>query len=112
MPKSKKDLIITLVMLALVVPSWLLWYWCLSTVWTWFMLPLGAPSISMAQAVGVSVVLGMFRGFVPDFKTPEQKAAEKAEPVSSMARRGAVGVIAPLIMVAIGYVVALIGGAL
>jgi hypothetical protein len=39
-----------------------LWFgYVLSTVWGWYVVPLGAPSINWAAASGLSGVVGMFR---------------------------------------------------
>jgi hypothetical protein len=38
-----------------------LWYgFATEILWSWFVVPLGAPSISIAQAVGLALVVGLF----------------------------------------------------
>lgn len=34
--------------------------WVLSTLWAWFLVPIGAPEIGIATALGISVIIGLF----------------------------------------------------
>ena len=34
--------------------------WVLSTLWAWFLVPLGAVEIGIAAALGISIIIGMF----------------------------------------------------
>lgn len=34
--------------------------WVLSTLWGWFLVPLGAVEIGIAAALGISIIIGMF----------------------------------------------------
>jgi hypothetical protein len=41
----------------LVIPLSILRGWVLLTFWNWFILPLGAPHITLAHALGISIIL-------------------------------------------------------
>lgn len=41
------------------------WYgYVISTMWRWFLVPLGVPSIGVAHALGIAVTIGMMRANV------------------------------------------------
>lgn len=44
-----------------IVPSALLWGLVLRDLWAWFAVPLGAPAITIAQAVGLSILGSYFK---------------------------------------------------
>ena len=55
---------------ALFVFQLLLTMFTISTIWGWFIVPLGAPVIGMAQAYGISLILAYITvRSTPDFKT-------------------------------------------
>jgi hypothetical protein len=56
--RAMRDLAI--VLFTLVVGT-ILWAVALTVLWGWFVVPLGVPSINAAEAVGLSVVVAMFR---------------------------------------------------
>lgn len=63
---STVDSLLTLLMF---VPALIFWGWCFSTAWGWFVVPyLGAPSITVGQAAGLSCVLNLMRGVSNDQK--------------------------------------------
>lgn len=65
-----------LVVLALTVPVWLLTGWVASMGWAWFVVPLGAPQIGAAHAMGLASVVGvMTLGHASDKRASDQPLA-------------------------------------
>lgn len=50
-----------LLALALAVPLTFWQGWMVARLWRWFVVPIGAPAIGLAQAVGLAVIVAMFR---------------------------------------------------
>lgn len=49
-----------LILLSTLIVSIILRGWVLSTLWAWFLVPIGAPAIGIATALGISVIIGLF----------------------------------------------------
>jgi len=52
---TKEDALIMLLVLILSVPSFILKAYILSSIWGWFIVPLGVVQISVSHALGISV---------------------------------------------------------
>lgn len=50
---------LTTALMVLSIPSMLLEGWVLTLFWEWFVVPLGAPSVSVAQAMGLSLLVNI-----------------------------------------------------
>jgi len=50
---------------AIIVPLAMLRGFVLSTMWAWFVVPLGLPAIGIALAIGLSLTVGLFSGLSP-----------------------------------------------
>ena len=78
------------------VPIMLLWAWALTLLWGWFIVAIfGLPSLSYAQALGMSIVVGFF-------KTPNHV---KDEYQNSAWNKLAVQIIHPITSVGIGWII-------
>jgi hypothetical protein len=108
--KTKKQLLLAVLMVCLIVPSWMLWGYCFTTLWAWYALPLGAPALTIWQAAGLSVTLSLLRDYAVKVKTQAQKDAEEAETSFELATRGFSTMLAPLGVLLIGWVISLLGG--
>jgi hypothetical protein len=53
-------LIIGLSMIGIVVAAILMRAWVFTILWSWFAVPYGLPAISIASAVGIALIVGMF----------------------------------------------------
>ena len=61
----------------IIIGSSVLGGWVLSLLWAWFLVPMGLPAITIAQAIGVSLVISMLtQQFIPDARTAEQRKAQ------------------------------------
>lgn len=49
-----------LIIFALSIPTSLLQGWGLSTVWSWFVVPLGLPAIGVIHAIGLMITYSLF----------------------------------------------------
>lgn len=58
---TKTEPVATLVCLLLLYPLTLLEGWCLHLLWTWFVVPLGLPSIGTIHMVGLSCLYATWR---------------------------------------------------
>jgi dolichyl-phosphate-mannose--protein O-mannosyl transferase len=75
--------------------------WVLTVLWVWFLVPLGAPAITIATAIGISLVAGMFT-------THLQTKSDSEKDVSALVGKAlghAIG--GPAIVLFIGWVVTL-----
>lgn len=47
--------------------------WVLTQLWSWFLVPLGLPSVSLAQAIGIGLTIQLIAGLadIPRTKAPE-----------------------------------------
>lgn len=54
--------LIVLLMICVVIPALLMWQgWAVSTLWGWFVVPLGLPAIGIAAAAGLCLVASAIR---------------------------------------------------
>lgn len=58
-----------IVILVLTVLSVLAGAWALSTLWAWFIVPIGFPAIGWAHAYGIMMLLNLFKLKASDFDT-------------------------------------------
>jgi hypothetical protein len=108
--ETKKKLIVAALLICMAVPSWMLWGYCFTTMWVWYMLPLGAPALTLWQAVGLTVTISLLRDYAVRVKTAEQKKAEEDETASELLTRGISTGLTPLGVLLIGWLVGLLGG--
>ncbi len=68
----------TTLALLLAVPIILLRGWILLLLWSWFIIPLGAPEITLAHAIGLGIIISYSTGSKYDLreKTTEEKIKE------------------------------------
>lgn len=66
--------------------------WAISTLWGWFIVPLGAPSIGVAVAIGIAITASTIRRRY--HKTPDEERYKSL----------AYGFIHPLLCVGIGWI--------
>lgn len=90
-------LLALLVALLITIPALLLRGWATLLLWRWFVVPLGAPEIGLAQAIGVALAVsfatsGGAKGLAN--KSPEERIAAALEPF-----------FMPLLVIGIGWVV-------
>ena len=86
------------------IPLFLYTAWCITTLWGWFAVPYGLPQLSYATAVGLILIVSIFKvkGQVPLlFKKDDNKTLA-----------GNVGIIigqllSPLLIVGVGYLIKL-----
>lgn len=50
----------------------------LSVLWSWFIVPLGVVSITIAWAIGLSVVIGLFKATVSNTSETSNNSADKS----------------------------------
>ena len=110
MADSKGKVIVSLFILAAIVPSWYLWGWCFVTIWGWYYVPLGLPPIGVLQASGMGAIVGLLRQSMPAVKTAEQKKAEEEETAGGLFARAFGLLLAPLGVLLIAYLIGLLGG--
>lgn len=61
-PSKETRQVIAVINLAL-LPAYLLWSgFVLAKLWTWFIVPLGAPALSVPSAIGIGLVVGFVTG--------------------------------------------------
>jgi len=80
--------------------------WALATLWAWFILPLGAPRIGYAHALGISTLVSMFTHQFPSARQIGEDADWKRQPSnkSTVYIRDAVALILwPLLAVGAGF---------
>ena len=80
--------------LLFLVVSFIVNDWALSVLWKWFILPLGAPQLSIGSAIGLSIVVGFLTAKPQDSK----KEVDWTTVVPS-------ALLSPLIAVGIGWIV-------
>ena len=87
-------------LVALVVVGSLMSGWALSTLWGWFVVPLfGLPSLTIAQAIGLSAVVSLFRTTNTNSKSSDDDA------FMMFAKSFAAVIFVPLLSVGWGWVV-------
>lgn len=110
MSETKKKLIVSGLLFCLAVPAWMLWGYCFTVMWTWYMLPLGAPVLGLWQAVGLCVTLSLLRDYSVKLQTAEEKKAAKDETAFELAKRGITTILTPLFALLLGWVIGMFGG--
>ena len=84
-------------LMLLVVPVTALWSgYVLSVMWAWFIVPLGAVSIGVWHAFGISVLVDLLT-----FKQPQEKVDDSKRPSPGV--RIATSLFVPLIVLGFGW---------
>lgn len=93
-----------LMLIGLIVTGVVLRGWAISTLWGWFLVPIGAPAIGINTAIGIAVIIGLFtHHLVHDVvKIGDKRSA--ADLFSTVVSR-TVG--APLMALLVGWIVLL-----
>lgn len=99
MEKLLGSLLALLAIAGITVPLFVLNGFVLSNLWAWFVVPLGAPPIGIAEGIGLAIVVAAMRDSTP--------RPQKEEDFTTMAIRVFVG---PFITLGIGYVVHVVAG--
>lgn len=90
------------VFLAVLVPaSVTLKGWVLSIIWTWFLIDLGVPPISIPEAVGILIIYGFVSEKIESSKT---KSSSKKDPLEELSYLLGQMFFAPLLTLAMGYI--------
>lgn len=77
--------------------------WVLCKLWAWFVIPTFAlPPLHVAVAIGLMVVVAMFKGFRPAPKTPSQTTGEV---IASMGSSILISVVGPFLSLLTGWIV-------
>ena len=83
-----------LLTLFVLVPLLLLWQgWAMSTLWGWFVVPLGLPIISVAEAAGLCLVASVLR-----MRRTGNSSSDRFEAIAG-------SIIFPLVSVVIGWII-------
>lgn len=98
----KKFFLIVGAILSLGVIGMLMQAWAVVTLWAWFITPYGVAQISMATAIGVSLIITLFITHPTSDKTGETKSVSTI--LGELAGRM---LLTPLVTVGIGWVVTL-----
>lgn len=74
--------------------------WQVSTMWSWFVVPLGLPAIGFAHAVGICSLLDAIRGDYPkgEIKTYQDLGRQVSKTLYAMANVWIVGFVAHILM--------------
>lgn len=88
--------VIAPILMAMVTPSIIWQGYVLTRLWAWFVVPMGAPHLSLMSAVGASIIVNMFREKASaDKETPELK--------KSLTDHVLQGYVGPLLRLAFGW---------
>jgi len=79
--------------LAITAPIAMWWGYVLSVMWGWFLVPLGAPEIGVAHAIGIAGLVAMMA-----------KNSNASKDYKSLSGKVAEAFVAPLVTLAIGWV--------
>lgn len=71
--------------------------WAISTLWNWFVAPLGAPQIGIATAIGISLTVAVIR-MKGSAKSPERTRRQSIENLAGI-------FLVPLVGVGLGWIV-------
>lgn len=86
--------------IALMVCGVLFSGWVLSVMWGWFLVPLGVPSIAVAQAIGISLTVSLL--------TKQWRPSEDDKgPKSAMTKLAAEAIARPFLALLFGWVITL-----
>jgi len=77
--------------------------WALSTLWAWFLVPIGLPAIGIATALGISVIIGLFTVHLNHDKIKVDKSSNSD--VLTIILTKAIG--GPLMSVFLGWIITL-----
>lgn len=83
---------------ALLFASAVLRGWVLSWLWLWFIVPLGAPDIGVAWAVGISVLMSMLA------QSPKVDSDKGEDAGEKFAKAIALMLVSPLIALLVGWI--------
>lgn len=83
------------------IPTALIGGWALSELWGWFIVPLGAPAISVIHAVGLKLTIGFVTFKMKDLDEDRDKDFD--EMVKAMFLRTIQSVCISLLIVGLGY---------
>ena len=76
------------------------WAHVLTILWAWFIVPtFGAPPLTLANAIGVSLVAGMFKA------TVQSHTFDADDPENDTYARAAAGFLTPLFLLVVGAIV-------
>jgi hypothetical protein len=78
--------------------------WALSTLWAWFLVPIGAVAINIPTALGISVIVGLFTTHLNNEKV---KTGDKRTIADLTATIVAKSIGGPLVSVLIGWIITL-----
>ena len=78
--------------------------WALSTLWLWFLVPIGAPVIGITTALGISVILGLFTAHLNQEASKDNKSKTLSELYGTIVAKS---IGAPLVSVATGWLITL-----
>ncbi len=81
------------VVLALIILLGLYYSWALQILWTWFLVPIGLPNVTIAHMFGIA----MFKGLL-FAKYAKSDKGEYGEKVTN-------ALVAPLVALSVGYVI-------
>lgn len=100
--EDKPGIAWNLMIIALTIAAAPFWSWVAVKLWTWFLIPLGAPAIGMAHAYGISSLVALFTSGIiagiARIKTVDE--TEKERDVN----RVVMAWMAPLLCLGFGYV--------
>lgn len=77
--------------------------WALSTLWAWFLVPIGLPAIGIATALGISVIIGLFTVHLNNDKIKVDKNSS-SDMIGTIIAKAIGG---PLVSVFIGWIITL-----
>lgn len=86
--------------IAAVIAAALVRGWALTVLWGWFLVPYGLPTIGIATAIGISLIVGMFTAHLEQRQAKETKSGTDAVVTVAAHAFGA-----PLLVLAIGWIV-------
>lgn len=81
--KGLSGCLITLFLGLIVGPIWA--GYVLSVLWGWFLVPLHLPAVTVAEAIGISLTIGMLTSKIPEPQQEEEDNREKTIRVLSYA---------------------------
>lgn len=75
--------------------------WVLTVLWSWFLVPLSVPAISITSAIGISLIVGMFTHHLQQKSNDSRNAADLVGAAVGVALGG------PLVVLLLGWIVTL-----
>ena len=89
------------ILISCVAPFWSAWV--LGRLWAWFLVPVGAPALSLASLFGIALTVR--------FVTHQETWSKKVDTPGAIARCITDGFVSPTIVLGIGWVTRWIGSA-